>query len=76
MKADHGVLHRHDLLLQACTANLATKADWDVLRQAGLGSCLLDGLPEWTIKYAAGVVCLYCLSIEDKVFILCTILTF
>ena len=56
MKADHGVLHRHDLLLQACTANLATKADWDVLRQAGLGSCLLDGLPEWTIKYAAGVV--------------------
>ncbi|MCO5550473.1 hypothetical protein L7F22_003960 [Adiantum nelumboides] len=56
MKEDHSLLHRHDLLLHACISGLATAEDWDILKQAGLGSCLLDGLPGWTIKYAAGVV--------------------
>lgn len=56
MKEDHSLLHRHDLLLHACIDGYATAKDWDVLKQAGLGSCLLDGLPGWTIKYAAGVV--------------------
>mgnify|MGYP006950774867 FL=1 len=58
MKSDHGVLHRYDLLLQACTTDaFATKDDWDVLSKSGLGVCLLDGLPDWMIKYTAGVVC-------------------
>lgn len=56
MKEDHSLLHRHDLLLHACTAGTVTADDWDVLKQAGLGSCLLHGLPQWTVKYAAGVV--------------------
>eukprot|EP00250_Pteridium_aquilinum_P014016 c21723_g1_i2 orf=471-7637(-) len=56
MREDHSLLHRHDLLLHACIAGHATAEDWDVLKQAGLGSCLLDGLPGWTVKYAAGVV--------------------
>ncbi|KAI5060431.1 hypothetical protein GOP47_0024851, partial [Adiantum capillus-veneris] len=56
MKEDHSLLHRHDLLLHACINGSATPEDWDILKQAGLGSCLLDGLPGWTIKYAAGVV--------------------
>ncbi|KAH7365252.1 hypothetical protein KP509_18G017200 [Ceratopteris richardii] len=56
MKEGHSVLHRYDLLLRACIDDSLMPGDWDVLKQAGLGSCLLDGLPEWTIKYAVGVV--------------------
>lgn len=56
MKDCHGILHRHDLLLQACISSHTSREDWDDLRKAGVGSCLLEGLPDWTIRYAAGVV--------------------
>lgn len=75
MKEDHSLLHRHDLLLHACIDGYATAKDWDVLKQAGLGSCLLDGLPGWTIKYAAGVVCFcYSWNFDSKFVILNKIL--
>jgi hypothetical protein len=77
MKSDHGILHRYNLLLQACITEIfPSKEDWDVLRQAGLGVCLLDGLPDWTIKYAAGVVCVYWWLIDfvARYFWICSIM--
>lgn len=57
LKEYHGILDRHNLLLQACTSGAVTAREMDELKQAGLGACVLDGLPHWVIKYAAGIVC-------------------
>ncbi|KAG0624404.1 hypothetical protein M758_3G245200 [Ceratodon purpureus] len=56
LKEYHGILDRHNLLLQACTSGAVTFREQDELKQAGLGPSLLDGLPQWVIKYAAGIV--------------------
>ena len=56
LKEYHGILDRHNLLLQACTSGAVTFREQDDLKQAGLGPSLLDGLPQWVIKYAAGIV--------------------
>nr|XP_024389357.1 uncharacterized protein LOC112288888 isoform X3 [Physcomitrium patens] len=56
LKEYHGILDRHNLLLQACTSGAVTFREQEDLKQAGLGPCLLDGLPQWVIKYAAGIV--------------------
>ncbi|CAM6011530.1 unnamed protein product [Sphagnum balticum] len=56
LKEYHGLLDRHNLLLQACTSGRVTQRESEDLKQAGLGTCLLHGLPDWVIKYAAGVV--------------------
>ncbi|XP_024381473.1 histone-lysine N-methyltransferase ATXR3 isoform X3 [Physcomitrium patens] len=56
LKECHGILDRHNLLLQACTSGAVTFREQEDLKQAGLGPCLLDGLPQWVIKYAAGIV--------------------
>jgi hypothetical protein len=56
LKEYHGLLDRHNLLLQACTSGHVTQRESEDLKQAGLGTCLLHGLPDWVIKYAAGVV--------------------
>lgn len=60
LKEYHGILDRHNLLLQACTSGAVTAREMDELKQAGLGACVLDGLPHWVIKYAAGIVCYAC----------------
>lgn len=60
LKECHGILDRHNLLLQACTSGAVTAREMEELKQAGLGACVLDGLPHWVIKYAAGIVCHAC----------------
>lgn len=59
LKEYHGILDRHNLLLQACTSGAVTFREQEDLKQAGLGPSLLDGLPHWVIKYAAGIVRIY-----------------
>lgn len=56
LKEFHGLLHRHQLLLEACTANSVTEEDISDLRSAGLGTCLLSGLPNWAVAFSARVV--------------------
>lgn len=57
LKEYHGILDRHYLMLEACELNTVSEEDYIDLLKAGLGSCLLDGLPEWLISYAARLVC-------------------
>jgi hypothetical protein len=52
----HGVLDRHSLLLQACEANSVSQQDLIDLGRAGLGTCLLAGLPGWLVAYTAHLV--------------------
>ncbi|VAI87563.1 unnamed protein product [Triticum turgidum subsp. durum] len=52
----HGVLDRHSLLLQACEANTVSQQDLIDLGRAGLGTCLLAGLPGWLVAYTAQLV--------------------
>ncbi|XP_019167719.1 PREDICTED: histone-lysine N-methyltransferase ATXR3 [Ipomoea nil] len=52
----HGILDRHGLLLEACELNSVSEEDYIDLGKAGLGSCLLAGLPDWLIAYSARVV--------------------
>ena len=52
----HGVLDRHSLLLQACEANSVSQQDLFDLGRAGLGTCLLAGLPGWLVAYTAHLV--------------------
>ncbi|CAM6122763.1 unnamed protein product [Calypogeia fissa] len=52
----HGLLDRHRLLLDSCSATSVTEEGLQEMRQAGLGTCLLSGLPPWVLKYAAGLV--------------------
>ncbi|KAF5186081.1 Histone-lysine n-methyltransferase atxr3 [Thalictrum thalictroides] len=52
----HGILDRHGLMLEACESNFVSEEDYIDLGRAGLGSCLLDGLPVWLVAYAARLV--------------------
>lgn len=57
LKESHGILDRHQLMLEACELNSVSEEDYIDLLKAGLGSCLLDGLPDWLIAYSARLVC-------------------
>lgn len=56
LKEFHGLLHRNQLLLEACTTNSVTEEDMRDLHSAGLGTCLLSGLPNWAVAFSARVV--------------------
>jgi hypothetical protein len=56
----HGMLDRHSLLLQACEANSVSQQDLIDLGRAGLGTCLLAGLPGWLVAYMAHLVIVNC----------------
>jgi hypothetical protein len=45
------------LMLEACELNSVSEEDYNDLGRAGLGSCLLGGLPDWLVAYAARLVC-------------------
>lgn len=61
----HGVLDRHSLLLQACEANTVSQQDLIDLGRAGLGTCLLAGLPGWLVAYTAHLV--ICISLSCSI---------
>ncbi|XP_051124963.1 histone-lysine N-methyltransferase ATXR3-like isoform X2 [Andrographis paniculata] len=56
LKKRHGLLNRCSLLLEACKLNSVSKEDFTELGKAGLGCCLLGGLPAWLIAYSARLV--------------------
>ncbi|KAG6494485.1 hypothetical protein ZIOFF_049517 [Zingiber officinale] len=56
LKDCHGVLDRHKLMLEACDSNFVSQDDYVDLGRAGLGPCLLDGLPNWLVAYSAHLV--------------------
>lgn len=45
-------------ILEACELNSVSEEDYIDLGKAGLGSCLLGGLPDWLIAYSARLVCI------------------
>ncbi|XP_030546348.1 histone-lysine N-methyltransferase ATXR3 [Rhodamnia argentea] len=52
----HGILDRHQLMIESCEVNSVSEEDYYDLGRAGLGSCLLGGLPAWLIAYSARLV--------------------
>ncbi|XP_022742735.1 histone-lysine N-methyltransferase ATXR3-like isoform X2 [Durio zibethinus] len=56
LKEWHGMLNRQQLMLEACKLNSVCEEDYLELGRAGLGSCLLGGLPDWLVAYSARVV--------------------
>ncbi|KAJ9170119.1 hypothetical protein P3X46_018250 [Hevea brasiliensis] len=56
LKEWHAMLDRHHLMLQACELNSVSEEDYLDLGRAGLGSCLLGGLPDWVVAYSARLV--------------------
>lgn len=46
-------------MLEACELNSVSEEDYNDLGRAGLGSCLLGGLPDWLVGYAARLVCAF-----------------
>lgn len=56
LKECHGLLDRHKLMLEACGANFVSEDDYIDLGRAGLGTCLLFGLPDWLVAYSARLV--------------------
>ncbi|XP_031254562.1 histone-lysine N-methyltransferase ATXR3 isoform X2 [Pistacia vera] len=56
LKELHGLLDRHQLMLEACELNSVTEEDYLDLGRAGLGNCLLGGLPSWVVAYSARLV--------------------
>ena len=46
-------------MLEACELNSVSEEDYNDLGRAGLGSCLLGGLPDWLVAYAARLVCAF-----------------
>ncbi|KAK6134868.1 hypothetical protein DH2020_031409 [Rehmannia glutinosa] len=56
LKEHHGLLDRLHLLLEACEMNSVSEEDYIDLGKAGLGGCLLGGLPDWLIAYSARLV--------------------
>ncbi|GLT87043.1 hypothetical protein SLE2022_051450 [Rubroshorea leprosula] len=56
LKECHGVLDRQQLMLEACELNSVSEEDYLDLGRAGLGSCLLGGLPDWLVAYSARLV--------------------
>lgn len=56
LKEWHGLLDKHRLLLEACELNWVSEEDYIELGRAGLGSCLLGGLPDWLVAYSARLI--------------------
>ncbi|XVE49782.1 hypothetical protein DITRI_Ditri01bG0109500 [Diplodiscus trichospermus] len=56
LKEWHGILDRQQLMLEACELNSVSEEDYLDLGRAGLGSCLLGGLPDWLVAYSARLV--------------------
>nr|XP_011463008.1 PREDICTED: probable histone-lysine N-methyltransferase ATXR3 [Fragaria vesca subsp. vesca] len=56
LKDWHGIVDRHHLMLEACELNSVSEKDYFDLEMAGLGKCLLEGLPDWAIAYTARLV--------------------
>ncbi|XP_050206422.1 histone-lysine N-methyltransferase ATXR3 [Mercurialis annua] len=56
LKEWHSMLDRHHLMLEACEINSVSEEDYLDLGRAGLGSCLLGGLPDWVVAYSARLV--------------------
>ncbi|GAV88419.1 SET domain-containing protein [Cephalotus follicularis] len=56
LKEWHGFLYRHHLMIEACVLNSVSEDDYLDLGRAGLGSCLLGGLPDWVVAYTARLV--------------------
>ncbi|XP_010267835.1 PREDICTED: histone-lysine N-methyltransferase ATXR3-like isoform X2 [Nelumbo nucifera] len=56
LKECHGMLDRHKLMLEACELTSVSEEDYIDLGRAGLGTCLLAGLPGWLIAYSARLV--------------------
>lgn len=56
LKDCHGVLDRHKLMLEACEAKSVSQEDYIDLGRAGLGTCLLSGLPDWLVAYSIHLV--------------------
>ncbi|OMO60222.1 hypothetical protein CCACVL1_24326, partial [Corchorus capsularis] len=56
LKESHGILDRQRLMLEACELNSVSEEDYLDLGRAGLGSCLLGGLPDWLVAYSARLV--------------------
>ncbi|KAF6173975.1 hypothetical protein GIB67_039926 [Kingdonia uniflora] len=56
LKERHGMLDRYQLMLEACQLNCTSEEDYIDLGRAGLGTCLLAGLPDWLISYSARLV--------------------
>lgn len=52
----HGILDRHQLMLEACESKFVSEQDYIDLGRAGLGTCLLSGLPVWLVAYSARLV--------------------
>nr|POF02373.1 histone-lysine n-methyltransferase atxr3 [Quercus suber] len=52
----HRILDCHQLMLEACKLNLVSEENYLDLGRAGLGSCLLGGLPGWVVAYSACLV--------------------
>ena len=72
LKECHGVLDRHKLMLEACEANFVSEEDYIDLGKAGLGTCLLFGLPDWLVAYSARLVVVYAIFLNfflQRVFI-------
>lgn len=51
------MLDRLKLMLEACELNSVSEEDYIDLGRAGLGNCLLGGLPDWVVAYSARLVC-------------------
>lgn len=58
------MLDRHQLMLEACEANFVSEDDYIDLGKAGLGTCLLSGLPDWLVAYSARLVIFYILYLS------------
>ncbi|KAJ7981346.1 histone-lysine N-methyltransferase ATXR3 [Quillaja saponaria] len=56
LKEWHGILDRYHLMVEACELNTVSEEDYNDLGRAGLGSCLLGGLPDWLVAYSARLV--------------------
>ncbi|OWM79847.1 hypothetical protein CDL15_Pgr023259 [Punica granatum] len=56
LKEWHGILDRYQLMVEACETNTVSEEDYYDLGRAGLGSCLLGGLPDWLVAYSARLV--------------------
>ncbi|KAH9614532.1 hypothetical protein KSS87_020109 [Heliosperma pusillum] len=56
LKEWHGLLAKQRLLLEACELNWVSEEDYIDLSRAGLGRCLLGGLPDWLVAYSARLV--------------------
>lgn len=57
-------------MLEACELNLVSEEDYNDLGRAGLGSCLLGGLPDWLVAYVVRLVCaLPCCAVKSMLYI-------